>query len=625
MTPYVIYSRKSLEDEDKQVQSIADQEREMRSVAAKFNLTIIEPLSESKSAKAPGRLVFDAMMKRVDQGEIHGILCWKLDRLARNPVDGGRIIWAIKQHGLVVRTPHQTFSQADDNLILMYIEFGMAQKYVDDLSRNTTRGLKSKAQKGWYPGIAPMGYLNSKVEERGNKTIFRDPARFDAIRRMWDLMLTGNISPGRIQKIANDEWGFRTRQTKRTGGKRISKSTIYKIFSSPFYYGRYEYPKGSGQWYQGQHEPMVSEVEFKCVQRILRQDTNPRPSKEFALPFRGLIKCGDCGSSITAHIKEQIRCTEWGYKSSVKNRTSCSHCRLPIADMKAPTRRQYAYYHCTRTLNSACRQKCISGSALEKQLTEKLRAFGLPAELRDWGLEYIEKLREHELGEQGQILGERKKAYEQCVVRLENLVKLKTSPDNADGSLLSDEEYQKQRTDLLAQKSKMATDTSAFQMELEGKTHSAKEALNIMATIDESSPTSDAFRKSELLSALGLNHALTEKELEIKPEFPFSELPRNGNQDQWNLTPIEPDNSQSGQSWNGYFTSTCPRLERGLHEDRTRLLKTALEKIWKKLDPSSPIFKRYPFEPGAPVVPVQPRGIHRQRPLKKFSEQRQLR
>lgn len=608
MTSYVIYSRKSLEDDDSQVQSIPSQEDEMKSVAAKFNLTVVEPLSEAKSAKAPGRPVFDEMMKRVDRGDIRGILCWKLDRLARNPVDGGRIIWAIKQNGLVVRTPHQTFSQADDNLILMYIEFGMAQKYVDDLSRNTTRGLKAKAVKGWFPGVAPMGYLNSKVEERGHKTVLRDPERFDAVHRMWDLMLTGNVSPTRIQKIANDEWGFRTRQTKRTGGKAISRSTVYKIFSDPFYYGRFEYPKGSGEWYEGAHEPMITKTEFDRVQRILHQDTSPRPHKEFALPFRGLIKCGECESSITAHFKEQIRCTRCHYKSSVKNRQSCSKCSLPVSEMKGAKKRRYAYYHCTRTLNSRCRQRCVSASSVEKQVAKKLKAFGIPPEFRNWGLEFIERLRQLELNKKTEILAERRKAYEQCTIRLENLVKLKTAPENADGSLLSDEEYQKQRNDLLAQKGMLATDTATFRMQLDGKARIAKSTLNIASAIEDAS-TGDIARNREVLSALGLNHALKDKELEIRPEFPFSELPRGGNTAQRNLTPIEPENGHGKQHPNGRFVSPRPSLERDVDEDRTRELKRSLEVIWKKMDLSLPIFNRYPFIKDHPVYrPCRRRG-----------------
>ena len=535
----------------------------MQFVAKKHDLAVIMPfLGESKSAKAPGRPIFDEMMKRVDRGEIRGILCWKLDRLARNPVDGGRVIWAIKQHGLIIRTPHQTFSQAEDNLILMYIEFGMAQKYVDDLSKNTIRGLKAKAGKGWYPAIASMGYLNSKVEERGHKTILRDPDRFAAVRRMWDLVLTGNLSPGQIQRIANEEWGFRTRQTKRTGGNPLARSTIYRIFSDPFYYGRYEYPKGSGHWYQGQHDPMITEAEFECVQRILHCETNPRPQKEFALPWRGLIKCGDCGSSITAHFKEQVRCTKCRFKSSVKNRGSCSKCGLSISDMKSPTIRRYGYYHCTRTLNPACRQKCISAHTLEQQLTAKLKAFGLPSELQDWGLKYIEELRDQDLREKKQILLERSKTYEQCVMRIENLVKLKTAPENADGSLLSDEEYQKQRAELLNQKTKLASDASTFETELLKKADFTREALRVVGTIQYPSPENDAQRKRELLGALGLNHILKEKELEIRPEFPFSEFPRDGWKSERKPAPIEPENMQTGHSQNGRVNFARPSVER---------------------------------------------------------------
>jgi hypothetical protein len=392
---------------------------------------------------------------------------------------------------------------------------------------------------------------------------------------------------------------------------------VYKTFSDPFYYGQFEYPKGSGQWYQGSHEPMITEAEFKRVQRILHRSTNPRPHKEFLLPYRGILKCGECGSSITAHFKEQVRCSDCGYKSSVKNIQSCSKCRLPISSMKAPKIRRYAYYHCTRTLNASCRQKCISASALEKQVAEKLKPFGLPPELRDWGLGFIEKLRTQKLKEKEQILAERKKAHDQCVVRLENLVRLKTAPNNSDGSLLSDEEYQKQRAALLAEKAKLSTDTLSLEAEVDAKARVAKETLDLATTI-ESSLNGDSQKKRELLSALGLNHALKEKELEIRPDFPFSELPRRENQSQSDLTPIEPENTQGGPRQNGHFIPARPSLERDTDKDRTKSLKTALEVIWKRIDPSSPIFKRFPFDPEAPIVSIQPRGIHRTRLLKKL-------
>jgi DNA invertase Pin-like site-specific DNA recombinase len=108
MPGYFIYCRKSSEAEDRQVLSIESQTRELEQIAAKLNLPVTEILTESKSAKDPGRPVFTSMMRRLNRGEAAGIICWKLDRLARNPVDGGSIIWAIKQHGIKVMTPAQS-------------------------------------------------------------------------------------------------------------------------------------------------------------------------------------------------------------------------------------------------------------------------------------------------------------------------------------------------------------------------------------------------------------------------------------------------------------------------------------------------------------------------------------
>jgi site-specific DNA recombinase len=201
MSKFFVYCRKSSEAEDRQVLSIESQTDEMKELSAKLNVQT-EVFPEAMSAKEPGRPIFNQMMKRLYRGEAAGIICWKLDRLARNPVDGGSIIWAIKQHGIKVITPAQTYSQGDDNIILMYIEFGMAQKYIDDLSRNVKRGLRTKVNKGWYPGIAPTGYLNNRMKERGEKDLSNDPDRFILVKRMWELMLSGTYTAPKILSLA---------------------------------------------------------------------------------------------------------------------------------------------------------------------------------------------------------------------------------------------------------------------------------------------------------------------------------------------------------------------------------------------------------------------------------------
>ncbi len=183
MTTCFLYARKSSAAEDRQALSIDAQIKEMNEVAKRSDIKIKEILTESKSAKEPGRLIFNNMMERIYKGEIQTILCWKLDRLARNPIDGASIIWAMKQHGIKIITPSQIYSHQDENTILLYIEFGMAQKYIDDLSKNVKRGMRMKLEKGGWPAPAPLGYLNDKLE----KKIIVDPQRFNLIRKRYIL------------------------------------------------------------------------------------------------------------------------------------------------------------------------------------------------------------------------------------------------------------------------------------------------------------------------------------------------------------------------------------------------------------------------------------------------------
>src|SRR5207249_6168679 len=164
------------------------------------------------------------------------------------------------------------------NMILMYIEFGMAHKYVDDLSRVVKRGLQAKAKLGWFPSGAPIGYLNQDNRQTGHKEVIKDPDRFSLVRTIWDLMLTGASSPKKIRSIANDEWGLRSRL-----GRPLSRSEIYFILTNPFYTGTFEYPRGSGRWFKGKHDPMITEAEFETVQALLGTKGRPRAvSRTFA-------------------------------------------------------------------------------------------------------------------------------------------------------------------------------------------------------------------------------------------------------------------------------------------------------------------------------------------------------
>ena len=88
---YIIYARKSTEDSGRQIQSIDDQINFLKKLAKEKDLDIVEIFSESKSAKKPGRPVFEKMLSFIQSKKATGILCWKLDRLSRNPKDGGDI------------------------------------------------------------------------------------------------------------------------------------------------------------------------------------------------------------------------------------------------------------------------------------------------------------------------------------------------------------------------------------------------------------------------------------------------------------------------------------------------------------------------------------------------------
>ena len=545
-----IYCRKSTDDEDRQVLSISAQTETLTALAEQRGITDVELLSESRTAKMPGRPVFEALMRRIEQGERKLLFCWSIDRLARNPVDAGRVMWALKQHGLEIVTPSRIFKPADELTLVLYLEFAMAQKYSEDLGRNVKRGLEKKASMGWRPALAPVGYRNNIAKLQGERDVSRDPKRFDLVRKMWELMLSGSHSPAQIRKIATDDWGFRMRN-----GKPLALSALYRVFGDPYYCGQFEYPRGSGNWFRGKHPPMITIAEYDRVQTLLGRKGRPRPRTRF-FPFRGLITCKGCSSAVTAEVKDQLICSSCRLKFAYRNRQDCPGCATAINEMQAPVTLHYTYYHCTRKKNPECRESAIRLEDLAAQISATVGRFNLSDEAYRWAKNHLDELETMGQSQAESVRTMQQDAYEKCCKRLQNLLSMKTSPDNVDGALLSDEEYVAQRSALLKEKLKLEAlrgdDPLARAAE---RVHDTLSFLHqLRARFENGSPQV----KHTLVAQFGSNLTLHSKELTFEPLVPFRIVAEELGLYPREPDPIEPDSGLIQSSWYSPSSVACP-------------------------------------------------------------------
>jgi site-specific DNA recombinase len=286
----IIYCRKSSEASDRQVLSIESQEKEILALAERHQSKVSKIFRESMSAKQPGRPEFEKMIKLIEQNPGSIIFVWKLDRLARNPVDEGKIKWLLQKNVIAkIITPERIYLP-NDNALISAVEFGMANQYIRDLSTNVKRGNKTKLEKGELPGPAPIGYLDNLATKK--KEI--DPVKAPLIKLAFELYATGGYSLKEVNNLVYDK-GLRTK-----GGLRISKSQFDHILRNPFYSGVI---KRNDQLYPGQHQPIVSKQLFDDVQNVLSGKSRPRPKTHF-FPVRGFMFCHSCGCLLTASIKK---------------------------------------------------------------------------------------------------------------------------------------------------------------------------------------------------------------------------------------------------------------------------------------------------------------------------------
>jgi hypothetical protein len=201
----------------------------------------------------------------------------------------------------------------------MSIVFGMATKKSDDLGVDVKRGNRAALKAGRWIGKPKLGY----VRDAKSKNLVPDPERFELVREMWRLRILGYPTM-QILRVARDEWGLKMPQHGRTGGRLITPSTIYRMFADPFYAGTMVV---NGELFQGNHKPMISIEEFERVRGLTVNAAPPiRPKTPLGFLYKGLFKCGACGSAITAENTVNRHGKKYTYYRCSKKRRHYRFC-----------------------------------------------------------------------------------------------------------------------------------------------------------------------------------------------------------------------------------------------------------------------------------------------------------
>ena len=414
---FFLYARKSTDEPERQILSIEAQLFELREFAKKENLNIVKEFVESKTAKEPGREIFNDMIAGVERHEAEGILAWHPDRLARNSIDGGRIIYLVDTGKIrELKFPTFWFDSTPQGKFMLSIAFGQSKYYVDNLSENIKRGIRQKLRNGIWPSWAPLGYINDK----NKRCIVVDKKKEKLIKKAFEVYSTGEYPLSEIRKIINS-LGLVGKKN-----KTLSVSNYQYMFKNPIYYGVIRY---NGELYEGKHEPIITKKLFDKVQDTLKQKSRSKTKKLKYFLYRGFFKCGECGYTITADRK---------IKKSGK---------------------EYVYYYCTK---KNPKHKCSQNSFTKEekifeQVKKEIKKVSLCSAWANKMIKEVEKEKEQKVQSQSFFAQKLKDQLSECEKKIDTLLDMMLN------KAISQEEYLAKKQKLINQKMNILEKLSTFE------------------------------------------------------------------------------------------------------------------------------------------------------------------
>lgn len=482
---YVVYARKSSENEDHQVASISDQLKWVNERVALLSLPLAgKPYTESQSAKAPGRQAFNEMMEEIkSRDDIKGIICWRINRLSRNPIDTGNLQWLLQTTKIdEIITSEKTYKEADADFT-MAIEGAQAQRFINDLRKDTLRGMNSKLDKGIAPILAPPGYKNDITKRQGERDIIPDPVQFTLVRKLFEMFMSKNYSVAQLWYEANKL------KVKSNRGNIISETQLYQMLRNPFYTGtRFIY---RGEVYKnGAHKRMLTDAEFDLIQDIMDARSRPRKQEHAQNLLTGIMRCGECGMMITSEVKTKH------YKNG-KSQT-------------------FVYYRCTKKKHGIkCRQPYLPAKELEEQVSSFLDSITLSQPFADWAIKWLQVMHANQQELRAAKYNVTEQAYQEVVTQIERATEMMVK-----GAVSIDKGMSIQK-ELELKKSTLFEELSKMDVHVTEWNHLAIQTFDLVKNIRERFENGSIEQRKTILRAVGSDLTVYDRKVDISIRNPF--------------------------------------------------------------------------------------------------------
>jgi site-specific DNA recombinase len=276
-------------------------------------VVVEEFVDRGESARSADRPELQRLLRFVREHSVSYAIVHKVDRLARNRVDDVEINLVLSRAGVQLVSCSENIDETPSGMLLHGIMSSIAEFYSRNLATESRKGMRQKARSGGTPGMAPFGYINTRVrtpEGREVRTVEVDPDRADIVRWLYKAYASGEWTLVQLRDQL-ERRGVTALPRPNKPAKPLSKSNIDSILKNRYYVGAVTF---EGVEFPGKHEPLIPESLWQRAQNVrqgrFQSGEKPRQRPHY---LKGSLYCGQCGDIMGIEVVRNSQGVSYPY------------------------------------------------------------------------------------------------------------------------------------------------------------------------------------------------------------------------------------------------------------------------------------------------------------------------